>query len=572
MGAYDQNQFIPVGSGLFVGQGLPVDYRTVVTDSTQRFNLDWYTAFNGLIVYQQDTQELFVLIDKGPSIPGSTISQPSSWRLVGSGGTGSAFAGEWAFTNTLNQSFAFEGSGLPSPENDPTLYLLRGQSYRFSNNNTIDTLPFQIQSDLSTIVDGGTAYNLGVTNNRASGSQQLIFDVPNSAPDQLFYQCPLFPEMSGSLIIVGNPGVGSGFPFTGSAEITGSLGVTGSISVSGSVINQLTASQAQFVPFDGNRPISNLDLAVGGQPLDIYGQNMNASGLAEFVDQVFFRNSPPVIVTDRLSIQEFKPASTIVGQIVATDPENLPGMVFSAVGVNPNFDIDNTGEITMKIQATASLNTTQDPGNPDPSGTPRESAVFKIQVTDQGNLTTEKDIFIRIIPNIAPIISSSPSGYLPISPNITQSLLESSTITLPPNPKFTFYARDMNSDNLSSLSGDDVLVETGSLTPPFSDYFELVIENNNDENVTIKVNQTQTPLDFETFPSYSFVLTASDNHFGSGISQDSESISYLPVQIKLTDNDSPIIGDWNAGSINEKSSTGATAGNITTISDTENDT
>ena len=111
MGAYDQNQFIPVGSGLFVGQGLPVDYRTVVTDSTQRFNLDWYTAFNGLIVYQQDTQELFVLIDKGPSIPGSTISQPSSWRLVGSGGTGSAFAGEWAFTNTLNQSFAFEGSG-----------------------------------------------------------------------------------------------------------------------------------------------------------------------------------------------------------------------------------------------------------------------------------------------------------------------------------------------------------------------------------------------------------------------------------------------------------------------------
>jgi hypothetical protein len=153
---------------------------------------------------------------------------------------------------------------------------MRGQSYRFSNNNFEGVLPFQIQSDVSTIVDGGTPYNLGVTNNRASGSQKLIFNVPMSAPDNLFYQCPLFPEMSGSLIIVGSGGEGSGFPFSGSAEITGSLDIKGSISVgsitaSAGVVNQLTASYAissstsdtsSFIPFDGNRAISNLDFVL----------------------------------------------------------------------------------------------------------------------------------------------------------------------------------------------------------------------------------------------------------------------------------------------------------------------
>jgi len=572
MGAYNQSSFIPVTSGLYVGSNKPIDYRIVVADSAQRFSQDWYTAYNGLIVYQQDTQEVYVLINKG-SEGAPTIDQPSSWKLVGSG-AGSTFSGEWAFTNTgPSQSFAFQGAGLPSPENDPTIYLMRGQSYRFSNNNLEGVLPFQIQSDLSTAVEGGTAYDIGITNNRASGSQQLIFNVPMSAPDNLFYQCPLFPEMSGSLIIVGSGGKGSGFPFSGSAEITGSLGITGSINVSGSVINQLTASQAQFVPFDGNRPISNLDLAVNGQQLDLYGENMNANGLADFVDQVFFRNSPPVITTTRLRIQEFEASSSVVGQIIATDPENLPGMTFATVGSNSNFAISSTGEVTMKVLATSSLNDTQDNGNLDPSGTPRDSAVFKIQATDQGNLTTEKDIFIRITPNIAPIISNNGSGNNPISPNVTKSILESSTLTTPnPNPKFTFYSRDMDSDNLNSLSGDTVLIETGSLTPPFSSYFGLVIQNNNTKNPIIKVNQTVSPLDFETFPSYSFVLTSSDSHYGSGAGQDPNSITYLPVQILTVDNNSPLISDWNAGSINEKSLTGSSAGNITTISDPENDT
>ena len=568
MPAFPSSDFITIGSGLNVAAFYPVDYRFVFANATDRLALSWYAAYEGLVTYQQDTQELYVLINKGPE-GAPTIGQNSSWRLVG-GGSGTNYAAEWAFTNTLNQSFAFTGDGLPSPEDDPTLYLLRGQSYRFSNDNTLGSHPFQIQTDVSTAVNGGTPYNLGVTNNRASGSQKLIFDVPMSAPDTLYYQCTSHPAMSGSLIIVGNPGSGgsgSGFPFEGDAVITGSLLVSGSGGITGSLHG--IADTGSFIPFDGNRPISNLDLSIGGNNLAIYGENMNTNGLANFVDQVFFRNSPPVITTDRLRIQEFEPSASVIGSIVATDPESIPGMTFAAVGSNSNFAISSTGQVTMKVLATSSLNTTQDNGNLDPGNTPRDSAVFRVKATDAGNLSTEKDIFIRITPNIAPIISQNGSGNNPISPNITESLLESSTTT--PNPKFTYYSRDMDSDNLNSLSEDTVLIETGSLTPPFSDYFGLVIENNNSQNATIKVNQTVSPLDFETYPSYSFVLTSSDSHYGSGAGQDPTSITYLPVRIQLQDNASPIISDWNLGSINEKSTAGASAGNITTISDPEND-
>ena len=385
--------------------------------------------------------------------------------------------------------------------------------------------------------------------------------------------------MSGSIKILSyssGSGGGSGiFEQTGSFyATTNDLQITGSLvasSITSSFQGDLDgiADTGSFIPFDGNRPISNLDLSVGGQNLAIYGENMNANGLADFVDQVFFRNSPPVITTDRLRIQEFEASASVVGSIVATDPENLPGMTYAAVGSNSNFAISSTGQVTMKVLAASSLNTTQDNGNLDPGGTPRNSAVFRVKATDAGNLSTEKDIFIRITPNIAPIISQNGSGNNPISPNITESLLESSTTT--PNPKFTYYSRDMDSDNLNSLSGDIVLIETGSLTPPFSDYFGLVIENNNSQNATIKVNQTVSPLDFETYPSYSFVLTSSDSHYGSGAGQDPTSITYLPVRIQLQDNASPIISDWNLGSINEKSTAGTSAGNITTISDAEND-
>ena len=84
---------------------------------------------------------------------------------------------------------------FPSSENDPTLYLRRGEQYKF--NNISGGHPIRIQS---TSGSSGTAYNVGVTNNAGSGA--VIFKVPMSAPATLYYQCTSHVNMNGIINIV----------------------------------------------------------------------------------------------------------------------------------------------------------------------------------------------------------------------------------------------------------------------------------------------------------------------------------------------------------------------------------
>ena len=84
---------------------------------------------------------------------------------------------------------------FPSSENDPTLYLRRGEQYKF--NNTSGGHPIRIQS---TSGASGTAYNVGVTNNAGSGA--VIFKVSMSAPATLYYQCTSHANMNGTINIV----------------------------------------------------------------------------------------------------------------------------------------------------------------------------------------------------------------------------------------------------------------------------------------------------------------------------------------------------------------------------------
>ena len=69
-----------------------------------------------------------------------------------------------AYTVTANGSSAyrFAGNGVVSTEDNPVLYLIRGQKYRFINNSG-GSHPFQIRES-----SGGSAYSTGVTNNGAS--------------------------------------------------------------------------------------------------------------------------------------------------------------------------------------------------------------------------------------------------------------------------------------------------------------------------------------------------------------------------------------------------------------------
>lgn len=79
-------------------------------------------------------------------------------------------------------------------ENDPVLYLRRGETYVFDVNASGH--PFQIR-----VSNGGSAYNTGVTNNGAEIGL-VTFKVPMSAPATLYYQCTVHSVMGNTINIV----------------------------------------------------------------------------------------------------------------------------------------------------------------------------------------------------------------------------------------------------------------------------------------------------------------------------------------------------------------------------------
>ena len=100
------------------------------------------------------------------------------------------------YTVTANGSSAyrFAGNGVVSTADNPDLYLIRGQKYRFINNSG-GSHPFQIRE-----ASGGTAYSTGVTNNGAS-SGNIDFAPTFDSPAQLVYQCTSHGGMVGNIYL-----------------------------------------------------------------------------------------------------------------------------------------------------------------------------------------------------------------------------------------------------------------------------------------------------------------------------------------------------------------------------------
>ena len=157
------------------------------------------------------------------------------WVADQTGGGGGAATPEITWTLTANgaSDYVFAGDGFPTNQNDPTLYLMRGQTYKFVNNT--GGHPFRIQST-GAQAGGGTQYNSGVTNQDAGNGVTLTFVVPMNAPDTLYYQCTAHPAMFGTINILtqgsGGGGTGLGSRSTVSAT-TASLAdnASGNISI-----------------------------------------------------------------------------------------------------------------------------------------------------------------------------------------------------------------------------------------------------------------------------------------------------------------------------------------------------
>tara|TARA_X000000368_G_C22963318_1_gene682010 strand:+ start:277 stop:1104 length:828 start_codon:yes stop_codon:yes gene_type:complete len=119
---------------------------------------------------------------------------------IGGTCTATEFSGAisgWILGNDSSTHYTFTGPGLTGTVNDPDINLVKGQRYIFHNRSSGH--PFRIQSTING--SAGTAYNTGVTNNDGSAPTDIVFDVPQDAPDTLYYQCTAHPNMGGKFII-----------------------------------------------------------------------------------------------------------------------------------------------------------------------------------------------------------------------------------------------------------------------------------------------------------------------------------------------------------------------------------
>ena len=100
----------------------------------------------------------------------------------------------FGIVNNGTSAYTFSGDGFSSTADNPTLYLTRGHTYKFSVNASGH--PLQIR-----VSNGGSAYNTGVTNNGAA-TGDVIFTPDMSTPKNLVYQCTVHSGMVGDIVVL----------------------------------------------------------------------------------------------------------------------------------------------------------------------------------------------------------------------------------------------------------------------------------------------------------------------------------------------------------------------------------
>ena len=104
---------------------------------------------------------------------------------------------DFSVTANGSSAYRFSGGGVDTTADDPDLYLIRGQKYRF-NNTTGSNHPFQFR-----LTTGGSAYTAGVTGDQ-NGVQ--FFTPELDAPSKLYYVCTLHSNMVGTIYLRGAGG------------------------------------------------------------------------------------------------------------------------------------------------------------------------------------------------------------------------------------------------------------------------------------------------------------------------------------------------------------------------------
>nr|BAR32972.1 putative T4-like proximal tail fiber [uncultured Mediterranean phage uvMED] len=270
--------------------------------------------------------------------------------LTGISTASSNIQATWTVTSNGSSAYRFTGPGNNAADDDPDLYLVRGQRYRFIN-STGSSHPFAIR-----VSNGGSAYTDGVSGSQ-SGTQD--FNVQHDAPSTLVYQCTLHSGMVGNIYIIGGPQVISGVVTATGIEVTGNiqtqqLNVSGagagttSLIVSGDArITGILTVGSSSLTLDGTNNVVNVGTALTlghTQGIQFHTQNLHSQGFE--VNNV----NATGIVTATTFIGDGSALSGIVTSIVAGSNITLTGgptgivtIASSGGGGSSGIEIENNG-------------------------------------------------------------------------------------------------------------------------------------------------------------------------------------------------------------------------------------
>jgi len=183
-----QNSWVLVGNtAQYVPENSIANSKLITISTAGKVSNSATTATNA------NTASAIVARDASGNFTAGTITA----NLVGNVTGVSTYTAEWILGEDGSSHYTFTGPGLTGAENDPTIHLVRGQKYKFTN--TMGAHPFRIQSTVNGST--GTAYSDGVTNNDVSNGT-LIWDVQFDTPSVLYYQCTAHGSMGGKIYIV----------------------------------------------------------------------------------------------------------------------------------------------------------------------------------------------------------------------------------------------------------------------------------------------------------------------------------------------------------------------------------
>ena len=370
-------------------------------------------------------------------------------------------------------------------------------------------------------------------------------------------------------VISGSSQLPSGI-ISGSTQIFSAVTSSGNISSSANIIgNQLVIGGGTFTSaslaaggggdtdYNGNRRVLNTNLT------GLFSASFNpgtSGSIQQFLDAVFYPNTPPSLSGSNFVIDEFIDSGSVVGTITATDAEALSSEVSFSTQSSYSDDFfkihSGSGQITTNTSTSASMNTTN-------RGDGQLAHPFLVEVSDTIT-TSAATVFIRVTPNTAPNFRTTSIGGSIITSN-TGSVNENTTSG---TTILTFFVTDEESDTIT------ISPLSQSAATRFSSSFSDVAGG---KQIVLKT--ATGSFDFETIQSHELAISASDEHHGN---TSGSYLTTLPILVNVTDNNAPTMAS-QVFSINESSGShtqhglGTSTNSLTTVgtittNDTEGDT